>query len=163
MTETPPVAPRRPGVRPSRPPVVTAGLLLMLPAAVIWLVAGIAWVVVSARMEGGAFWVWMLAVPVVALCLLVSLICFAGIRLGWRGRPHGLHVPGGFTMALFVIVIINLLVRGRIEYSPTQLTPLIVGTLAGVAVGLLRSRQSKQWFRACAAYDGRPPPPPRRF
>jgi len=119
----------------------------MLPAAGTWLVAGIGFLVATARTEGDAkFLLWIIASGILGISLLLVLMTLYGIRAAWRGRSTLLTVPAGFTMALFVLALINLLVRGRLDYTPTMLTPLIVGGLAGVAFVLLKSRPARAWF-----------------
>ncbi|MET0495082.1 MAG: right-handed parallel beta-helix repeat-containing protein [Actinoplanes sp.] len=130
-----------------RPPQIVAAALLMIPAAVTWVVAGIAWMVVTSRLEGDAlFLFWIIALAILALCLFVAFMCVAGIRYAWRGGPKVLTIPAGFTMGLFVIAIITLIVQRKLEYKPTMLTPLIVGGLAAVALGMLNSKPADRWF-----------------
>jgi hypothetical protein len=135
------------GRRSGRPPVVVAAVLLMIPAALTWLVAGIGWLVVTSRLEGDAlFLFWILAVFILALCLLLVAMTISGMRHAWRGWSNLLRIPAGVTAALFALALIGLIVRRSISYEPTMVTPLVVGGLAGVAMVLLTSAPAKKWF-----------------
>lgn len=134
--------------RSSPPPAVIAAVLLMVPAAVTWLVAGVAFVVAIARGGRGdaMFLVWIIAMGILGICLLMVLLTVTGIRHAWRGRSNLLTKPAGVTVALFVVALVNLLIRKRLTYHPTMLTPLVVGSLALVALALLRSKPAKAWL-----------------
>lgn len=133
--------------RPQRPPAVVAAVLLMVPAGLTWFAAAIGWLLVTWRLEGDfLFLFWILAVLIVALCLLVTGMTISGIRHAWRGWSGLLAIPAGFTVALFVLTLVTLIGRGRISYHPTMLTPLIVGGLAAVALVLLRTGPARKWF-----------------
>ncbi|MGW0434906.1 hypothetical protein ACWDV4_20500 [Micromonospora sp. NPDC003197] len=146
----PPPPPPPPSAYPTlmrRPPAVVAAALLMLPGAATWLAAGIGFLVAIARTEGDAkFLLWIIAFGILGVSLLLVLMTLHGIWAAWRGRSSLLTVPAGFTLALFVLALVNLLVQGRLNYTPTMLTPLIVGGLAGVALVLLKSRPARAWF-----------------
>lgn len=131
-----------------RPGTIVAAAVLMIPVCVTWFVAGIAWVVVTSRMEGdGMIFYWILAVAILAVCLLVAYISVAGAMEVWRGTSARMRIPAGFTVGLFFIALINLLVNRRITFSPTQLTPLVVGAVAGVAIFLTHTKSATAWFR----------------
>ncbi len=135
------------GDRPRRPPAVVAAVLLMVPAGLTWLAAGLGWLVVTWGLEGDfLFLFWILAVVILALCLLLVGLTVSGMRHAWRGWSGLLAIPAGFTAALFVLTLATLLIRHRISYHPTMLTPLIVGGLAAVAVVLLKSGPAREWF-----------------
>jgi parallel beta-helix repeat protein len=137
--------------RVRRPPAIVAAVLLMAPVAVTWLVAGIAWMVVTSRLEGDAlFLFWILAVFILLLCLLVTLMAVVAMATAWYGVTNAMNLPAGFTLAVFVLALVNLLVQHKIEYNPTMLTPLIVGSLAAVAAALARSAPAKKWFATAA-------------
>ncbi|MFF0150122.1 hypothetical protein [Micromonospora sp. NPDC005203] len=131
-----------------RPAAVIAAILLMVPVAVTWLVAGIAFFVAMMRAEGdGVFLVIILAVVVLALCLLLVFMTVLGMVFTWRRLgPEGLRVPASFTFGLFVVFLVGLLATGKLDFQPTMVTPLVVGGLAGAALVLLKSRQAKDWF-----------------
>ncbi|ASW57124.1 right-handed parallel beta-helix repeat-containing protein [Plantactinospora sp. KBS50] len=132
-----------------RPPAVIAAVLLMVPAALTWLVAGIGFTVATYRAEGDPKWLlWIVALAILALCLLITFVTVIGIWLAWTGDSQILRGPAGITVALFLITLIMLLVRGRLHFERTMLTPLVVGALATVAIALLRSGPAKAWFRA---------------
>ncbi|GAB3855300.1 hypothetical protein GCM10029963_49860 [Micromonospora andamanensis] len=148
-------APGTPLGRPSpaarrRPFVVTLAVLLMVPSIVIWLIAGIAFFRAMLRAEGdglGKFLVVGIGAGVLAIALLVALLAALGILMAWTGdNPAGLAVPAGFTFGLFVVVIVTLLAQGKLSYHPTMVTPLVVGGLAGVSLGLIKSPQARAWF-----------------
>lgn len=130
-----------------RPPAVVAAVLLMIPTALTWFVAGIGWIVVTWRLEGDfLFLFWILAVFIVALCMLLVAMTVSGIRHAWRGWSNMLRIPAGFTAGLFVVTLVVLLAQGKLSYQPTMLTPLVVGALAGIAAGLINSRPAKKWL-----------------
>jgi hypothetical protein len=130
-----------------RPPAVVAAALLMIPTALTWFAAGIGWIVVTWRLEGDfLFLFWILAVFIVALCMLLVAMTVSGIRHAWRGWSNMLRIPAGFTAGLFVLTLVVLLVQGKLSYQPTMLTPLVVGGLAGISAGLINSRPAKTWF-----------------
>jgi hypothetical protein len=132
-----------------RPGTIVAAAVLMIPVCVTWFVAGIAWVVVTSRMEGdGMIFFWILAVAILAVCLLLAFISAVGAMEVWRGTSTRMKIPAGFTVGLFFIALINLLVNGRITFSPTQLTPLVVGAVAGVAIFLTHTKSATAWFGA---------------
>jgi len=120
----------------------------MAPAAVIWLIAGVGFLIATARTEGSPkSLLWILAIAILALCLLLVLMTLAGMRQAWQGRSTLLRIPAGFTLGLFVLALVNLLVQGRLDYKPTMTTPLVVGALAGVALILLSSGPAERWLR----------------
>jgi len=133
--------------RPQRPNTVVAAVLLMVPAFAVWLVGGIAFAVASVRTEGGdaAFLGWILALVVLALCLLVAGLTAMGIREAWGGRSARLKVPAVFTTMLFVVQMIHFFVAERPTFQPTMLVPLVVGSLALVSWVLLNSRSAAAW------------------
>ncbi|MFG2059420.1 hypothetical protein ACGFI9_35955 [Micromonospora sp. NPDC048930] len=154
MTHSPgttphPDAPPSPLPPPARPPtaVVTA-ILLMVPTALTWLVAGVAFFAAMARSDGdGKIFLIVIAVPILALCLLVTVITVGGMVLAWRRTgAEGLRIPAAFTFGLFAISLLSLLVQGKLSFHPTMVTPLVVGGLSGVALALLKSRPAKDWF-----------------
>lgn len=131
-----------------RPPTVIVAVILMVPVFVTWLVAGVAWLVVVARTPGDTgriFW-WILGALIFALCLFVAYMSAVGAVQAWRGHSTKMKIPAGFTVALFVIALINLFVHGRISYSPSQIVPLVVGAMAGAALVLIGSRSATAWF-----------------
>lgn len=131
-----------------RPASVVAAVLLMGPAFATWLFAGFGFLVVTARTEGdtGRILLWILAVAILALCLLLAYMTAVGAVQAWRGRSTRLTIPAGFTTALFFIAVINLIVQGKISYTASQLVPLIVGGMAGAALILLNSRGAAAWL-----------------
>jgi hypothetical protein len=133
-----------------RPPAVIAAVVLMLPVFVTWVIAGFGFLSAVARTEDGTgkFLLWILAVAILALCLLVALMAAVGMVHAWRGRSTMMKIPAGFTLALFCLALINLLVHRRISFHPTQVTPLVVGAMAGAAIVLINSKGATAWFAA---------------
>jgi hypothetical protein len=129
------------------PPVVLAAIVLIAPATILWPVAGTAFVVSIARTESSAkaLW-WALALLVFALCLFVGYMGARGMFEAWRGVSKRIRVPAIFTLSIFFVAIVNLLVKGKIEYDPTQILPLVVGALAGLALFLTRTPDAEAWF-----------------
>jgi hypothetical protein len=130
----------------SRPAAIVAAVVLMLPVAAVWLVCAVAWGVAMARMDGAAIFAWALGIPISGLCLLVTYMGFVAIRDAWRGTRNVLQVPAGFTFSLFGLVLIRLLVERKLEFEPTMVTPIVLGVMAGVALGLSRTRPAQEWF-----------------
>ncbi|MGW4497967.1 hypothetical protein ACWENR_05015 [Micromonospora sp. NPDC004336] len=131
-----------------RPITVVAAILLMVPTALTWLVAGVAFFVAMARSDGdGKIFLIVLAVLILALCLLLVAMTVGGMVLAWRraGGTAGLRTPATFTFGLFVVTLVGLLVQGKLDFQPTMVTPLVVGGLSGVALALLKSRSAKDW------------------
>ena len=84
---------------------------------------------------------------VLALCLFVGYMGVRGMLEAWRGTAKRIRVPALFTLAVFFVAIINQLVRGHIEASPTRILPLVVGAMAGVAELCIRTPEAQDWFR----------------
>ncbi|MEU4642029.1 hypothetical protein [Micromonospora sp. NPDC023814] len=131
-----------------RPITVVAAILLMVPTALTWLVAGVAFFVAMARSDGdGKTFLIVIAVLILALCLLLVAMTVGGMVLAWRrAGAAGLRTPATFTFGLFVVALVGLLVQGKLSFQPTMVTPLVVGGLAGVALALLKSRSARDWF-----------------
>ncbi|MDG4762757.1 hypothetical protein O7632_01290 [Solwaraspora sp. WMMD406] len=147
-TADPPPAgePARPGRRPL---AVVFAVLLMVPAAVVWLIAGVGFVVATARSEGSFKWLlWIVGLGILGICLLVVAMTLAGMWLAWAGDSNVLRVPAGFTVGLFVVVLVTLLAQGRLDYQPTMTTPLVIGTLAGISLVLLHTPAARRWLAA---------------
>ncbi|WP_055480614.1 hypothetical protein [Sphaerimonospora mesophila] len=137
------------GVTPidRRPLSVVLAVVLMAPVCAAWLAGGFVWLVVTARMEGdGMIFFWILAVVILALCLLVGYMAGAGMIQAWRGQTQKIRIPAYFTLALFGIALLNLIVKGKISFEPSQLVPLVLGAMAGVALILLNRSASAAWF-----------------
>jgi hypothetical protein len=126
---------------------VIAAIVLIAPATVLWPVAGAAFVVSVTRMESSAMalW-WALATMILGLCLFIGYMGARGSYEAWRGTTKRVRIPAIFSCSMFLVAIINLLVKGKIDYDPTQILPLVVGTLAGVALVLLRTPAAEAWF-----------------
>ncbi|MFD0782439.1 hypothetical protein ACFQZ8_00650 [Micromonospora azadirachtae] len=131
-----------------RPPTVIAAIVLMVPTAVTWLVAGVAFFVAMARSDGdGKVFLIVLALLILALRLLLVAMTVGGMVLAWRrAGAAGLQTPATFTFGLFLVALVGLLVQGKLSFQPTMVTPLVVGGLSGVALALLKSRPTTDWF-----------------
>ncbi|WP_433651968.1 hypothetical protein ACQP2C_05635 [Micromonospora zamorensis] len=140
--------PQGPSTATRRPATVIAAILLMVPAAVTWLVAGVAFLVAMARSEeDGKIFLIVLALLILMLCLLLVAMTVGGMVLAWRlADPSGLRTPAGFTLGLFVLTLVGLLVQGKLSFQPTMVTPLVVGALSGVALVLINTRSAREWF-----------------
>lgn len=136
---TPPAAARR-------PPAVIAAVLLMVPVFAVWLFCAIAFSVAMARTEGAAFLKYALAIPISGLCLFVAYMCFVAIRSAWRGTANRLQVPAGFTFTLFGLALIRLVMERKLEFEPTMTTPIVLGVIAAVALGLSNTAAAREWF-----------------
>lgn len=138
---------QRPAGPASRPVTVVVAIALMSPVFVTWLVAGFAWLVVTAKTEGdtGRIFLWILAIAILALCLLFALTTAVGIVEAWRGRSAKLRIPAMFTCGLFFIALINLLVHHKISFAPSQVVPLVLGATAGVSLCLLHTDSAVAW------------------
>ncbi|SDN68033.1 hypothetical protein SAMN05444921_13335 [Streptomyces wuyuanensis] len=151
MDASPNTPPQSPYTEPPRrrPVTIVLAAVLMVPVFATWLTAGIAWMVVTYRMEGdglGKGLFWILAVLILLLCLFLGYMSATGAMGAWRGKDARLIIPARFTAFLFVIALINLVVNGRISYSPTQIVPLVVGALAILADSMVRSKSALAWL-----------------
>lgn len=133
---------------PRRPATVVLAVVLMAPVFVAWLVGGFVWLVVTARTEGdtGMIFLWILAIAILALCLLLAFMCGIGMIQAWRGQSQKIRIPAYFTFALFFIALLNLIIKGKISFTPSQLVPLILGAFAGIALFLLSRKSAAAWF-----------------
>jgi hypothetical protein len=132
-----------------RPLSVTVAGLLMLPVGATWATAGIAFTVGMMR-DDGSFLAWALVIPILLLCLFLAYMSFVGAWQLYRGTSIKVLIPAYFTFAMFGLAIINLLVQGRISFSPTQILPLVVGVMAIVAHILVHRQSSMDWIRSQA-------------
>ncbi|MDP9849043.1 hypothetical protein [Streptosporangium lutulentum] len=130
-----------------RPTSVVLGVVLMVPVFLAWLAAGPAWMVVTSNMEGdGMILFWILGVAILALCLLLAFMAGAGMLQAWRGQSMKISIPAGFTLFLFFISVLNMIINGKIDFAPSQLVPLVLGACAGAALFLLNGASASAWF-----------------
>ncbi|MFC7647806.1 hypothetical protein ACFQX6_50440 [Streptosporangium lutulentum] len=51
-----------------------------------------------------------------------------------------------FTLFLFFISVLNMIINGKIDFAPSQLVPLVLGACAGAALFLLNGASASAWF-----------------
>lgn len=114
-------------------------------------VFAIAWGVVVYGTGGALILRIPLGVAISALCALLALMGVVGAVQAWRGASPLLRLPAKFTVGLFAIAIINLLVQGRISWSPSQTVPLAVGVVAALALLLSYRPAAAAWLTRAGA------------
>ncbi len=152
---------RKPGTQDSakRPPALYAAIALLAPAVFLWFAAAVGCVRVIMRSEGDAvFLIWIIFVFLGLICVLLAFMCLVAMLLAWTGEPaHQWHLAAGVTAGLCLITVVNLLVRGTIDYNPTQIGPIVVGVLAVISLVLVNTKPVVRWLAAAKARQAQRP------